>query len=129
MDQIRPNNDKDFCKKAVEQVENIKRPCIQIQPVFPFTKDEWGKFFYLTSSTVKQIEGAMDTPFLMSITESSETPKKFVECPNGVNGDHEIVEFESPKIGRNLICIHCGKIFIKSSKSTEEIKKFMKGEN
>lgn len=111
------------CRTIALQAKDMKRPCIQVDTVFPLNTEEWAQFYYLVASTTKKIGDQLGLPFLVSITESSETPKKFVECTRGNNGDHEIMEFVGEKIGHCLMCIHCGKLFHKTSKTKDELSK------
>jgi len=111
-----------ICRTKAQEAMQLSSPCIQITPVYPNSLEEWAEIFFYFSKMSKSIEKKVGTPFLIDIKE---TGAKKVQCPCSDNGYHEFTEVKDEIVTTPcLICLHCGALISKTTKTPEQLKEF-----
>ncbi len=114
----------DVCRAIAQQAVKMRSPCIKIIPVFPNSLEEWAKLYFIITEMTKKIQKSIGFPFLIELGESNDIIGDKPQCNK--NGTHEIFDFFNKQMGQVTLCIHCGEIFHKTTKTPDQLKEHFK---
>jgi len=110
------SEDGQICRTMAQAALEMQFPCIQITPGFTRDLEEWAKMIYMISEMAKRIEDKIKIALPVNVVN-----RENVECESSPNGLHEMMEINKDGFHGALVCIHCGKTLIKTSKNKEEL--------